>query len=1265
MMKKSVKRGILLSILVSFNVCSYSFAYETIGNVIEQPYFVSGGQHDPADNVLTTNFTEDTTIVHIVGKEGFNHESAVGVRWDGQNNMTIAPDKTLKIIGDCYSMAGVVYADDGGEINLNGGTVIIENVWGGAAVHSKGTPLTDPKYASTVINFYNKDTNIIGNTGIGIRLQAGADGDDVAPAVNVYGTLGIVIDRTNTAQQDDRGEVQAIYQEGGKFLADKDSTISVVANQDDETVGGLWQTYAKRGDQTTDVISTPVSTFNGAAAFELTGGKSAYGIYGDSKSEAIFNKGLTVSIQETAGNAFGMYIDESSTVSSENEAIGISIKDTKGTGYGIYGNDKSQLNFKGGIITLQNMNSSAYGIFLDRSSTVDSADEAIGINISESYNGRGIYGNNSSQLNFKGGSVVLQNIDNNAYGISLDNGANVSSEKEAIGISIDKATNAYGIRADNGSTVTSEKEAIDISIKNTSQYAYGLYGYKNGEFKLNGGNITLQNMKKSAAYGIYLYTQSTVDSSNKAIGISINESYNGRGIYGYDQSQLNFKGGSIVLQNIENNAYGISLNKNSTITSEKEAIGISIDKANNAYGIHGDNSSQLNFKGGSVVLKNIGNEANGMYLNNSSVNSNGDMYIDVSSQGKAWGMFLRQNAQSAIDGAYIAAQGSDGNSSVGSYVNWYSNATFNDDVVYNVQGAGDDKEVAALARSGSTIDYKKGLIADSEIVLNAVGNKSGKGSTINVNADKDAKAVVQLKGKIVAGKTDVDSIFSADYDVAVDNANTKNEINVNFLNGNSHFTGVNEFGNAGSEINLAFTDSAYWNMTDSSAVTDLQLGNASLLNMAYDNADNASGFRRLDAINMTSDAFDAIGGTVNMNIDASTNRNNSDRVYIEDVHSGKHYITLNNVDNSGVLDAAGTVLVSVKDEQGEFLAKPKEGKLYWYRYYLDRLDVSEGETVTAGYNTDWILADMQRTDEPTTTVDTILGANALGYYSWILESDKLMKRMGDLRHNGADEEGAWFRVRGSKISRDDNAAFENKYTTYELGYDVLDKETEDYKRYAGAAISYSDGTSSYERGSGENSGKAISFYSTTMRNKGHYLDFVFKVVDMDNDFSVFDTNGNNITGAMDNQGISVNVEYGRKKDLGDKWYIEPQGQLTFGYLGGDNYRLNNGIAVDQGGISSLVGRVGFNIGRDIDEKTNLYLKANLLHEFGGGYETTLTDSSGRVRVSENFDDTWFEYGIGAAFKTGKNNHIYFDIERSTGSDFKKDWQWNAGARWTF
>ena len=36
-----------------------------------------------------------------------------------------------------------------------------------------------------------------------------------------------------------------------------------------------------------------------------------------------------------------------------------------------------------------------------------------------------------------------------------------------------------------------------------------------------------------------------------------------------------------------------------------------------------------------------------------------------------------------------------------------------------------------------------------------------------------------------------------------------------------------------------------------------------------------------------------------------------------------------------------------------------------------------------------------------------------------------------------------------------------------------------------------------------------------------------------------------------------------------------------------------------------------------------------------------------------FDDTWFEYGLGAAVQTGKNNYFYVDVERSAGSDYEK------------
>lgn len=521
--------------------------------------------------------------------------------------------------------------------------------------------------------------------------------------------------------------------------------------------------------------------------------------------------------------------------------------------------------------------------------------------------------------------------------------------------------------------------------------------------------------------------------------------------------------------------------------------------------------------------------------------------------------------------------------------------------------------------------------------------------TITVNQDKNKE--VQLRGQLYAANKGTINVSLSDA--------------ASYLYGN---TKIQDWGDTVGYLNLDVMNGAKWiNVQDindsASALTTLTLSSGGMVDLTDTRYNGESRYQDI----YIKDTFDGSEGTIHMDINAAAHTDNSDRVYVDGIHSGTHYITLNNIDTTGVYDAAGTVLVSVKDEQGEFKANDSEGTLYWNKYTLDRLDKENDETVTEGYGTDWVLAEVDHTDEPTTSVDTILGANALNYHTWIMESDKLMKRMGDLRHNGADDQGLWFRVRGSKISRDDSAFFENEYTTYELGYDNLDKETEDYKRYNGVAISYSDGSSSYKRGSGENSSKAISVYSTTMRNKGHYLDFVFKIMDMNNDFSVFDTNGNNIAGSMDNQGLSVNVEYGRKKALGDKWYIEPQGQLTLGYLDGDDYKLNNGILVDQGGISSLVGRIGFNLGRDIDEKTNFYFKANLLHEFLGDYSLNMMDEATgeTLRKEGSFKDTWGEIGIGAAIRTGENSHIYFDMEKTFGGDFTKDWAWNAGVRWTF
>lgn len=75
---------------------------------------------------------------------------------------------------------------------------------------------------------------------------------------------------------------------------------------------------------------------------------------------------------------------------------------------------------------------------------------------------------------------------------------------------------------------------------------------------------------------------------------------------------------------------------------------------------------------------------------------------------------------------------------------------------------------------------------------------------------------------------------------------------------------------------------------------------------------------------------------------------------------------------------------------------------------------------SGNYTKDWYLKQVTNIDQPTTSTDTILAANALNYHTWRTENDKLLQRMGELRHNGEEAQGAWFRLRGTKIGRDGN-----------------------------------------------------------------------------------------------------------------------------------------------------------------------------------------------------------------------------------------------------
>lgn len=776
-------------------------------------------------------------------------------------------------------------------------------------------------------------------------------------------------------------------------------------------------------------------------------------------------------------------------------------------------------------------------------------------------------------------------------------------------INVDTGANS-GINLSGNKEISLAASASDAAVtikvngqKSVGDVRYGIRVSNGAKINLSDLNIVSED-KTGDVNGIYA-SASEININN------LNVDVNGNSIYGvniYNGSQMNVAGNMTIAVKGDtvpsSGIRGVTVNSASGVLNVQGDLIIKAESDQRGYGIYNTSGGKLNVAQNTYITT-IGETGHAIFSA-----SNNDA-------GKI-GLSGNLNIDSYGDKSYgIRVIGGTVDVRKNTVINMYGN---------NTSGIHTSKDGNGLVEG--VID----LHGDTIIKAEGNGNKGIYASTGLITMD--GKGYLQMDG-------------NKSYGIYVDNGGKV------VLNG-----GVSIDAGNGSTSSLSFGNNAVWKLTGNSEVTDLTLDGA-WLDMTADG--NAFSTLKTESLNGS-------GGTIILDVDG-TAVDQADKLYVTDTFTGTQALKLHEIngrDNDPTLgkDALGTILASVNINNGTFTAVDGEGSLFWQRYEL-----GQQASNTGGYTTDWYLKEIENispAERPTTTVESVLAAGALNYYTWRSENDKLMQRMGELRHNGDDAKGVWFRVNGSKIGRSGSWGFENKYTAYELGYDEVIKRTDDFVRYNGVALNYTDGSSSYRSGNGGNDAKAISFYGTQIGSKGHYLDVVFKISQLANDFTVYDSNANKITGELDNVGVAVSAEYGRKNVLSRGWYIEPQAQLTLGYLGGDSYQTSNGITVQQGGINSVVGRVGFNLGREIGNQANIYVKANLLHEFGGGYDVTMADSGGnRFKAADAFNDTWFEYGIGAALKTGSNSHIYIDVERSSGSDFKKDWQWNAGARWTF
>ena len=584
------------------------------------------------------------------------------------------------------------------------------------------------------------------------------------------------------------------------------------------------------------------------------------------------------------------------------------------------------------------------------------------------------------------------------------------------------------------------------------------------------------------------------------------------------------------------------------------------------------------------------------------------------------------------------------------------NAASVDINVENIVINGSDLGISAF--SNGQMNINGNLTVNATNAIDTRGN-----ATININTDGQHTTV--LNGDIVFETPNTPS----------DPQNSGNlinsNVNINFNGENSSFNGSayksypnsgvegdhlidhnnnNHYGNV-SDFNMSFNNGAAWNMTDDSFVNNITLTNSGTVNVQND----------VDKFNADEVAMN--DGIISMQGDGQ-------QVNVTNLTGESGTVNTNSLDNKMSIGTVADSISVTVNGSGE-IADAIYGGDATAQDLADVVTTGTGDseksaasqiTTDEGIIAGKITADVNADGEITNTVyaknTTNVGISnlaAINLMTWRQENNDMNKRLGELR-DSKGEHGVWARmVRGEA----EYESIKNQYNYYQIGYD--EKLSTDPNWTVGMFLTRTEGNSIFRTGSAENNHTGVGVYGSYLKDDGSFIDLVAKYARIDSDFNA---SGGVGSGDYNTNGYSVSAEYGKRFEQGNGFWIEPQVELTYGTVGAVDYTTSNGAKVRQEGMDSLVGRVGFSIGKDI-KAGNIYARASYLYDFDGETEVTMSHSGISDVYEQDLGGGWFEVGVGTNINLSDATHLYFDVEKTYGGDVATPWQWSAGIRYSF
>ncbi len=614
-----------------------------------------------------------------------------------------------------------------------------------------------------------------------------------------------------------------------------------------------------------------------------------------------------------------------------------------------------------------------------------------------------------------------------------------------------------------------------------------------------------------------------------------------------------------------------------------------------------------------------------------------------------------------------------------------NNITIETTGVYGVlaQNGTDGSEVpegaASLSLKGEqiTINAKNGsglmafsngqLEVEGNLVVNALNAIDTRGNaTININTSGNYTTV--LNGDIVFETPN--SPGDAQNSGKIINSN----VNVNLNGENSSWTGrayqeykVNGeyvqnvelesdtyYGNV-TGMNIAISNGAHWEMTDDSFTNKVSITDGAYVNVS----DNVTTFNAAEmvldggSVNLQGSAdqvvtVSSLAGSGNLNVNATT-------------EDGRTLVTpkFNVTAVSGIAPTLNVTATGVTSDQ----IVDAEAAMLSLSSGLDLDGINTVQTITEGNVNGAItqVIDSQGNAQEisiaqNTKLDAFGSVAALNAVSWRHELNSVSKRMGELR-DAPEGVGAWARLYGSEMEYGDQNV-KAKNTTIQIGSDYKIGQWT-----VGATVGYTDGDSDYDRGSSDNEAWNFGVYGTWFADNGQYVDLIAKYSRLSQDFKL-DT----MTGNYDNNAFVVSAEYGWHLPVMELGFIEPQVELTYGRIMGEDFTTGNSVRIEQDDFDSFIGRLGVRAGiKCPDNWGTIYARASVVHDFDGEFNAkarSLTTSA-TADIFEDLGGTWGEFGIGANINFTKNTYMYVDAEITSGGEVDENYRWNIGVRHNF